>query len=578
MLTNPHQKENTEESVWHLYEVIISNSLMWMKIQASCQSSEQAMEFFEAWFGGEDPNPPQPVYPWHSFSIPTKLSQRSDRITNWASIVSDLPPGWDDDEFRLADGPYPWCEMLSDDCDCHGSKGGLDAAFCSDFGTHDETQKRTRKSQNARRLNYIREVEEIIARRDERWREERASRQKVVYAAPEQATPGRGQQEITDPVARLFYRLVSQGLYCQIDGRHHVYSDVTKHRTAANLVAVQAQASTWDEKQRSALMSQIGGLIAHWLQTHQSQECAERAINGEADIPEILYKYIPRGRIGNGAPDSLRATQLLALNDEMECNVVAMNNSDQGTVEFLDLVRSKLSEHLGLTVPRDELLERSLRHADPRLSTYIQQHLNSRVGVVSFTTDLLVPTMWAHYARNTGIVVGYDTEILRNMGFELRPVTYAEFAPSYEPAKDDVIRQTIVDRERLEMEAKAGNDSTGYVTLCDVDLAEFGADWKALSRVLFVKGASWAYEKEVRLLVDLEQATDIGMPDNNGHPVKVIAPPPEAIREIYRGANTLEADVARAVEAARGENKSGLFVGHVTSHAFRIQKTGGVNY
>ena len=50
------------------------------------------------------------------------------------------------------------------------------------------------------------------------------------------------------------------------------------------------------------------------------------------------------------------------------------------------------------------------------------------------------------------------------------------------------------------------------------------------------------------------------------------------IKEIYRGANTKDADVERAVEVARGENNRGLFVGHVSSHAFRIQKTGGVHY
>ena len=32
----------------------------------------------------------------------------------------------------------------------------------------------------------------------------------------------------------------------------------------------------------------------------------------------------------------------------------------------------------------------------------------------------------------------------------------------------------------------------------------------------------------------------------------------------------------QAVQIARGENKKGLFVGRVSSHAFRIQKTGGV--
>ena len=117
-----------------------------------------------------------------------------------------------------------------------------------------------------------------------------------------------------------------------------------------------------------------------------------------------------------------------------------------------------------------------------------------------------------------------------------------------------------------------------FPILTSTDLAEFGAGWQSLSRVLLVKGMSWAYEKEVRLLVDLEQARNIGKKDENGWLIKVIDPPPEAIREIYGSANTGKADVDRAVQAARGENKSGLFVGHVSSHAFRIQKTGGVRH
>ena len=87
-----------------------------------------------------------------------------------------------------------------------------------------------------------------------------------------------------------------------------------------------------------------------------------------------------------------------------------------------------------------------------------------------------------------------------------------------------------------------------------------------------------AYEKEVRLLVDLQQARDTGKSDSNGWPIKAIDPPPDAIKEIYRGANTKDADVERAVEVARGDNKRGLFVGHVSSHAFRIQKTGGLHH
>ena len=300
---------------------------------------------------------------------------------------------------------------------------------------------------------------------------------------------------------------------------------------------------------------------------------------GDADIPHTLYKYIPKELIGKGAPNSLRATQLLALNDDMECNVITMKSRrEEDTLAFLTTVQSSMEEYLGIAVPWEKLLERSLRYGDLRLSTFIQEYLNPLVGVVSFSTDILVPTMWAHYARNTGIVVGYDTEALRTLGFELRPVIYSELAPTYYPKEGNAIRLDFVDREHIERELRDGRNREGFPILASTNLAEFGADWKSLSRLLLVKGMPWAYEKEVRLLVDLEQARYISKEDENGERIKVIEPPPESIKEVYGGANTRAADVERAVQIARGENKKGLFVGNVSSHAFRIQKTGGSRY
>ena len=368
-------------------------------------------------------------------------------------------------------------------------------------------------------------------------------------------------------------RLVAQGFYCSIEGRHHPYGKQTIQKTMASLIAACAQMSTWSWADHEFPMS---GIAAHWLQMHQSEECAQRSLWGDIDIPGILYKYIPKERIGKGAPDSLRAIQLLALNEDMECNVTTMKGSEQeDTLAFLAVVQSKLEGHLGIAVPWEELLRRSLRYGDLRLSTFIQEYLNPLVGVVSFSTDILVPTMWAHYAQNTGIVVGYDTEALSALGFELRPVVYSELAPTYQPPASDAIRLDFVNREDMERDLRAGQKREGFPILASTDLAEFGAGWKSLSRLLLVKGISWAYEKGVWLLVDLKQARDTGKKDSNDWPIKVIDPPPEAIKEIYGGANTRDADVKRAVQVARGENKRGLFVGHVSSHAFRIQKTGG---
>ena len=574
--------------MYHLYEIVLESGQMWIKLQASCSSEEQATTFFSYRFGGNDPDPLRPDLRYVSFSfrVPRKLSECSDHIFNWEAINDRLPTGWDDQEFRLARGPYPWCETLSDNCDCHGAKGRLDATYCSDLGLHDEAAKRASKSRNVRHLNNIQSMEETIARSDETRRAERLQREQhtppqgVAPVAAKPAEPDRRHRGITDTLPanaiNVINRLVARGFYCSIEGRHHPYGEQAIRKSLASLTAACAQISTWDGENRDLAMSRMGDIAAHWLQRNQSEECAQRLSRGGVDIPDILYKYIPVERIGNGAPDSLRATQLLALNDDMECNVTTMKGSEQGdTLAFLAIVQSKLEGHLGIEVPWEELLERSIRYGDLRLSTFIQEYLNPRVGVVSFTTDILVPTMWAHYARNTGIVVGYDAEILRSMGFELRPMIYSEIAPTYQPSKDDIIRLSFVDRERMEQRARLGETSEGWSIMADADLAEMNAGWKSLSRLLFVKGISWAYEKEVRLLVDLQQARDTGKSDSNGWPVKAIDPPPDAIREIYRGANTRDADVERAVEVARGENKSGLFVGHVSSHAFRIQKTGG---
>ncbi len=153
--------------VWHLYEVVISNSRVWLKVQASCESTEQAVAFFEARFNGTDyiVDGQRPVTPF-------RLAERSHYVANWASIAERLPAGWDDNEFHIVGTPYPWCETLSDDCDCHGAKGRLDATYCSDFGLHDDTERSAGKSGNVRYVNYIQEMENQIARRDKVRRED----------------------------------------------------------------------------------------------------------------------------------------------------------------------------------------------------------------------------------------------------------------------------------------------------------------------------------------------------------------------------------------------------------------------
>ena len=134
---------------------------MWLKIQASCSSEEQARAFLEYRFGGSAPDPLRPDLQYVSFSfrVPRRLSECSEHIFNWEAIKGRLPSGWDHQKFRLAEGPYAWCEALSDDCDCFGARGRLDAAYCSDFGLAEDTDKRASRSENIRRLSMRRAPE-----------------------------------------------------------------------------------------------------------------------------------------------------------------------------------------------------------------------------------------------------------------------------------------------------------------------------------------------------------------------------------------------------------------------------------
>ena len=65
----------------------------------------------------------------------------------------------------------------------------------------------------------------------------------------------------------------------------------------------------------------------------------------------------------------------------------------------------------------------------------------------------------------------------------------------YQPPSGDAIRLDFVDREDIGRELRAGRSREGYLLLARINLAEFGSGWKSLSRLLLVKGISWADEK-----------------------------------------------------------------------------------
>ena len=372
--------------------------------------------------------------------------------------------------------------------------------------------------------------------------------------------------EIIESIAR-------PGFHCQIEGYRHAYSDRAKLEAKRALNRLYLQILTWSSKDREGLLSQINAVVAFQLSLFQSQECATKLVEGKTGIPTVLYKYIPISRIGQGAPQSLRATQPSALNDVMECSI-GSGEGGPNAGDYRTAVGAKLEECFGITMSDGELAKLWVTsNGEMGLSRLIREHLDNRVGVISFSKNALIPTMWAHYAQNTGVVVGYDTNALTELGFDLRSVVYLDVAPSYHPNKEDAIEVSFVDHENIERQAAAGKVVMGYRTLCTVKLTTFSPELTSLARLLFVKGKEWAYEQEIRLLVDLERTRDIGKADEHCQPIKVIDIPPEAIREVCRGPRTSESDMALAVKEARGEHLKGLSERRMSFLNLRIHNT-----
>ena len=142
--------------------------------------------------------------------------------------------------------PYPWCESLSDDCDCHGEKGRLDIVYCSDFGLREDDAERNTKSPNTWRSEYLQELRRILR-----------TRQSAPRAVGNAAIESR--QEAPP----------QEGFYCQVDGHYHAYSEQVKRRVEANLAVTRMEFATRSEEERRVVMSNIQGITAHWLRTFQ---------------------------------------------------------------------------------------------------------------------------------------------------------------------------------------------------------------------------------------------------------------------------------------------------------------------
>ncbi len=316
----------------------------------------------------------------------------------------------------------------------------------------------------------------------------------------------------------------------------------------------------------------LRAIIQAHHQGRAEEEWIGQRIQAMIDLPDILYKYVPCESLRFGLPTTLRATQPSALNDVMEGNIITVKEGNIDREDWYALLSRSLREIFdedALTL--EELERRKNLFGDPRVSTIIRDHLSRFVGVISFSSDPLIPTMWAHYAKNSGFVVGYRKDAIEEFGVDLKRVLYMKLAPAYAPTRDNVVRLYFTDEDYRKDAGQTVIQQQSQRLLSDQPaLFQLRRDWRELAKALFVKGETWAYEREVRLIVDLANTKCCG--ERDGYNINVLELPNEAVEEVYVGFNTPESAV-KEIERVIGVGRGCWKLKYTDSHAYRMQVT-----
>ena len=222
-------------------------------------------------------------------------------------------------------------------------------------------------------------------------------------------------------------------------------------------------------------------------------------------LPQLLYKYVTADRalsclpeVGDGA---LRATQPGALNDPFECHVVKIfveQDASEGDAKFASILTGL---HQLAPVTPVEVTEARRAYGSLYMRELLARQLSLRFGIVSFAAVPFDPLMWSHYTGDgSGFVIGYKTECLRSLAGDeerLREVKYSSSPPA-------LLGYVVA----LEPE------SNRYVLLC-------------------IKSSHWEYEKEWRLIVELDRTVGTGARDQHGQPINLVRIANSAVAKVY---------------------------------------------
>ena len=237
-------------------------------------------------------------------------------------------------------------------------------------------------------------------------------------------------------------------------------------------------------------------------------------------VMDILYKYVRADRVMNCLPEmgdgTLRATQPSALNDPFECAarffVRESDQKDEGPMTYCAYARGLTSINEASPVTSCMVRRAYEEYRSLFARELLATQLSTRFGIVSFSEDHLNILMWSHYTTDgSGFVIGYDMQELQNLGGTggcLRPVEYDTDLFTVSVTLDDGEHARLVS-SRL--------------------------DWRVpLSR----KSKDWEYEKEWRLIIELNQTIGTGQTDPHGQPINLVRIPNQAVVSVFHTERT----------------------------------------
>lgn len=225
----------------------------------------------------------------------------------------------------------------------------------------------------------------------------------------------------------------------------------------------------------------------------------------DSDTPEILYKYVTTNRVLNCIPEigdgTLRATQPAALNDPFECAVLPTYVFPEEGDENRQLAEVLTQINVRKPITEERVRQAREQHGSLFTRQLFAEQVSTKFGIVSFTSDPFHPLMWSHYTGyGSGFVIGYDTSALRelvNHEDSLREVRYADRPPLI----------------------------LGPIVLVSPE--------SNLPILLSNKSHHWSYEKEWRLILELNQTIGNGRSDEHNQPINLVRIPNEAVVSVY---------------------------------------------